>query len=115
MCEVISLRTKQVCGLDLGDRTSTVCVTLDGEVVERCRVRTTEESLARRFRGVEPMRIALEAGAQSPWVSRLLAAWGHEVLVAQPRKVRLIGNSRRKSDRSDAQNLADLASVRPRL
>src|SRR5204862_5988663 len=62
-----------------------------------------------------PMRIALETGTHSPWVSRLLRQWGHEVIVANPRKVRLIGYSRRKNDRLDARSLADLASVRPRL
>lgn len=61
------------------------------------------------------MRIALETGTHSPWVSRLLEKWGHEVVVANPRKVRLIGHSRRKNDRLDALSLGDLLSVRPRL
>ena len=108
--------TKKVCGLDLGDRTSSLCLcTWEGEIVEQARVCTTAPSLARRFENVESMRIALEVGAHSPWVSRLLRQWGHEVIVANPRKVKLIGNSRRKNDRIDAQSLADLASVRPRL
>ena len=48
--------------------------------------------------------------------SRLLEQWGHEVIIANPRKVfHLIGHSRRKNDRIDALSLADLASVRPRL
>jgi hypothetical protein len=28
------------------------------------------------------MRIALEAGAHLPWISRLLVEWGHDVIVA---------------------------------
>ena len=32
------------------------------------------------------MRVAMEAGTHSPWVSRLLKRLGHEVLVANPRK-----------------------------
>jgi hypothetical protein len=36
------------------------------------------------------MRIAIEAGTHSPWVSRLLEECGHEVLVANARKLRLI-------------------------
>lgn len=111
-----SVATKRVCGLDLGDRTSAFCLcTWEGEVLEQGRVRTTAPSLSRRFETAEPMRIALEVGTHSPWISRLLRQWGHEVIVANARKVRLIGNSRRKSDRIDAQTLADLASVRPRL
>ena len=113
---VSSLTTKRICGLDLGDRKSQICVcTAEGEVLEQATVRTTEAALARRLQGCAPMRIALEAGTHSPWVSRLLCQWGHEVIVANARKVRLIGNSRRKNDRLDALSLADLASVRPRL
>jgi transposase len=113
---ISSVTIKLVCGLDLGDKTSHLCIcTLEGEVVERATVSTTAPALARRFQTCAPMRIVLETGTHSPWVSRLLSQWGHEVLVANPRKVRLIGNSRRKNDRVDAQSLADLGSVRPRL
>lgn len=105
-----------VCGLDLGDTKSRLCLcTAQGEVLEQGQVATTVPGLARRFSGVARMRIALETGTHSPWVSRLLHQWGHEVLVANPRKVRLIGQSRRKNDRTDARHLADLAGVRPNL
>lgn len=116
MENVSSVPTKRVCGLDLGDKFSHFCLcTWEGEVLEEGKVRTREAELARRFQGVEPMRIALETGTHSLWVSRLLTLWGHQVWVANSRKVRLIGNSRRKTDRLDAQSLADLVSVRPRL
>jgi hypothetical protein len=36
------------------------------------------------------MRIAIEAGTHSRWVSRLLEGCAHEVLVANARKLRLI-------------------------
>jgi len=36
------------------------------------------------------MRVAIEAGTPSPWVGRLLEECGHEVLVANSRKLRLI-------------------------
>ena len=78
-------------GLDLGDRHTQVCV-LDeaGEVIEEARLATKPEALRRRFSGADPLRIVLEAGTHSPWVSRLLAELGHEVIVANPRKLRLI-------------------------
>jgi transposase len=59
--------------------------------------------------------MALETGTHSPWVSRLLTALGHEVIVAHARNVRLIGESRRKDDRIDARTLARLARVDPQL
>ena len=57
-------------GMDLGDRTSHICV-LDegGTVVERVKVQTTREGVRKRFEGVARMRIALEVGTHSPWVS----------------------------------------------
>src|SRR5262245_49162308 len=116
MGDLSSTAKKLVCGLDLGDKESWFCIcTVEGAVVEEGKVRTTTAGLTQRFQGCAPMRIALETGAHSPWVSRLLSQWGHEVWVANPRKVRLIGNSRRKNDRLDARSLADLLSVRPRL
>src|SRR3954454_5875733 len=60
-------------------------------------------------------RIALETGMHSPWISRLLSGLGHEVIVAHARNVRLIGESRRKDDRLDAQTLARLARIDPQL
>jgi transposase len=66
--------------------------------------------------GVMPRSlIALETGTHSPWISRLLSELGHEVIVANARKVRLIGESRKKDDRLDAQSLARLARIDPKL
>lgn len=107
----------EVGGLDLGDKYSQLCV-LDaqsGEVIEESRVRTTEEGIRRRFGRCLKMRIALEAGTHSPWVSRLLKELGHEVLVANPRKLRLVYENRRKDDRVDAAYLARLARMDPKL
>jgi hypothetical protein len=51
----------------------------------------------------------------SPWVSRALGELGHEVIVAHARNVRLMGESRKKDDRLDAQTLARLARIDPKL
>ena len=59
--------------------------------------------------------MALETGTHSPWVSGLLTALGHEVIVAHVRNVRLIGESRRKDDRLDARTLARVARIDPQL
>ena len=88
---------------------------LDGGVVAEGAVKTTEAWLRMLFEGKGRMRIALEAGTHSPWISRLLIALGHEVLVANPRKLRLIAESDAKHDRADAQFLARLAHVGPAL
>jgi transposase len=59
--------------------------------------------------------MALEVGGHSPWISRQLQEQGFEVIVANPRQVRLISQSDSKSDRSDAEQLARLARVDPAL
>src|SRR5215207_1234426 len=61
------------------------------------------------------MRIAIEAGTHSLWASRVLEECGHEVLVANARKLRLIYANKRKTDEVDAENLARLARLDPRL
>jgi transposase len=103
--------------LDLGDSYSYLCLidSQSGEVIEESRLRTTPEALRRRFRSERPLRVAIEAGTHSPWVSRLLEECTHEVLVANPRKVRLIYSNKRKTDEIDAENLARLARLDPKL
>jgi len=103
-------------GLDLGDRSSYYCV-LDeaGEVILEQKLPTTPEAMKQTFGKMPRSRIAMETGAHSPWVSRLLTALGHEVIVAHARNVRLIGESRRKDDRIDARTLARLARIDPQL
>src|SRR5215216_3260574 len=61
------------------------------------------------------MRIAIEAGTHSPWASRVLEECGHEALVANSRKLRLIYANKQKTDQIDAENLARLARLDPKL
>src|SRR5918996_1219783 len=112
-----SERPKRTAGLDLGDRYSYLCLidTLSGEVIEEGRLRTSPEAFRRRFCSERPMRIAIEAGTHSPWASRVLEELGHEVLVANSRKLRLIFANQRKTDEVDAENLARLARLDPKL
>ena len=107
-----STHPREVIGIDLGDRWSRYCVVNQaGAVVEEDRVRSTPDALAAKFGELPRTRIVIEVGAHSPWVSRMLQAQGHEVVVANPRKVRLIYESDRKNDRLDARMLARLGRV----
>ncbi len=107
---------KYTVGLDLGDRWSWYCV-LDerGEVVFEQKLSTTPKALREVFGAMPHSRVALETGTHSPWVSRLMKELGHETIVAQASKVRLIGQSRKKDDRLDARTLARLARIDPEL
>jgi transposase len=86
-----------------------------GQIQLEQRVRTHGKALREIFGGIPRSRIALETGTHSPWISRLLSELGHQVIVANARKVRLIGESRKKDDRLDAQTLARLARIDPGL
>ena len=109
-------KPEKVVGLDLGDLYSHYCMLAStGEVMEEGRIQTTAASLAKHF-GSEPrMRIALEAGTHSPWVSRLLKSYGHQVIVANPRKIPTLTGSESKNDRNDAEQLARMAAFDPEL
>jgi transposase len=93
-------------GLDLGDRRHHACV-LDaaGTVLAEEAISNTREVLT-AFCGRYPgATIIMETGTHSPWVSRLVAALGHSVHVANARKLRAISASLTKSDREDARML----------
>lgn len=100
---------KYYVGLDLGDRESRHCF-LDGggEVMLEGGVKTTAEEVRLQFWGLPRCRIALEVGTHSPWITALLEECGHEVIVANPRKMESIRKNRRKNDRNDAETLARL-------
>ena len=116
--QIQQMATKQrlTIGLDLGDHHSHYCI-LDeaGEVVSQAALPTTEAGLSSLFGKMPSSRVALEVGTHSPWVSRRIANLGHEVIVANPHKVKLITQSVRKNDRIDAEQLARLARVDPKL
>ncbi len=103
-------------GLDLGDRfTEGRVLDAAGAVIEAFRVRTTEPALTSRLAGFAPGRVVLEVGTHSPWVSRVVSRLGHEAVVANPRRVRLIAENDSKSDGVDAELLARLGRVDPSL
>jgi len=103
-------------GLDLGDKFSYIAILdQDAEVIEETRLPTTKSAFKRKFSSLSPCRVAMEVGAQSRWVSHLLRDLGHEVIVANARKLRAIYDNPRKDDRTDAETLARLARLDPSL
>jgi transposase len=99
-------------GVDVGDRYSQVCVIdASGERTEEARLRTEERALRGFFAGREPARVVMETGTHATWMSQLLGSLGHEVVVANARRVQLIAQSDTKSDRIDAETLARLGRM----
>ena len=117
MNEGSTQQIEMTAGLDLGDKYSYLYVLEadSGEFVEEGRLRTIPEDLRRRFDSEQKLKVAIEVGTHSTWVSRLLEGCGHEVLVANSRKIRLIYGDKRKTDKLDARKLARLARADPEL
>jgi transposase len=103
-------------GIDLGDQNSSYCV-LDnsGAIQAEERMLTTRGSLALHFENLAASRIVVECGTHSPWVSRWLKERGHEVIVANPRNLRLLTESSDKNDSNDAYGLASIGRTNPEL
>jgi transposase len=116
MKELIKDGSEMTIGVDLGDKFSQLCVLDDGgEVCETARIKTTAMAMRHRFEAIGPCRVVIEVGTHSPWVQRLLEGMGHEVITAHTQAVRLIYGGTHKDDRLDAERLARLARVDPKL
>lgn len=103
-------------GIDMGDKSHTTYVLdSDGNIVSQGTVTNTKAALQKVFGKMDPALVAMEAGTHSGWVSRLLEELGHKVLVGNPRKLRAIWDSDYKTDVRDAEMLARLARVDPKL
>jgi transposase len=99
------------CGLDLAGLSSYAYVTnQQGSKMWAGPVETTKTaltSLVKRYLS-HGLSISIEAGNQTAWVHELLVKLGAKVTVVNPTKVKLIAESRRKTDKVDAKILCEL-------
>src|SRR5204863_9596946 len=101
-----------VIGIDLGDRTSAYCIpTLGQQIVKEGTVATTATAILEEFQGLRRQRVVIETGTHSRWVAQLLDLMGHEVIVANARKLKLISENNQKSDKVDARLLSQLGCM----
>ena len=101
-------------GVDLGDQWSHYCILgLEGETLSEGQLRTTQVDVAEFFQAITPARVVIEVGTHSAWVQEIIAGYGHEVLVANPRLMEGSKRRKRKNDRIDANKLARLGRVDP--
>jgi len=100
-------------GIDLHKRTISICV-VNGkrEVLDRRRFYCIDtERIAAYFRELGEFRMVVEATASYEWLFRLIEALAKRVLLAHPKKLRIIAESTRKSDKLDAQVLAEFLAL----
>jgi transposase len=102
-------------GVDLGDQWSNYCILgLAGETLAEGQFRTRKQEVAEFFQVLAMSRVVIEVGTHSAWVREVIAGFGHEVLVANPRLMDGSKRRRRKSDRIDAEKLARLGRMDPK-
>ncbi len=97
-------------GLDLGDRHSSWCgVNESGDIVAEGRIRTSKTGLASVFDRLRPgTRVVIEEGTHAHWIARSITKMGLQVVIANPRRIPLIYKNHKKTDRVDAQLLAQV-------
>ena len=85
-----------VIGMDLGDRTSAYCIrTLGQEIILEGAVATKMEAILEAFQNLRRQRVVIETGTHSRWIAQLLELMGHEVIVGNARKLKLISETQR--------------------
>ena len=102
-------------GMDLGDKSHSICVLQEAEKIMECALPNTMKAVEKFFNKYPGAKVIIEAGTHSPWVSRTLAKNGFNVLVGNARKLRAIWDSPRKSDMRDAEMLARIGRLDPHL
>jgi transposase len=99
-------------GVDLHKQTISVCVVVKvrgkRQVVARQRLSCQDEAaIGVFFAGLGKFEVVVEATASYEWFVKLLEPLAQRVVLAHPKKLRVIAESKRKSDKLDAQVLAE--------
>lgn len=106
----MELKTQYYAGLDIHKKTISYCVRRpDGEIVDEGKFDATRTDLLAWFGGAKrPIRVGMEATMFTSWVYDTLLAHGIDSRVGHPLKLKAITAGKRKSDKLDAQTLANL-------
>jgi len=96
-------------GLAMGEKFSEYYVLApDGECLGVQVFATDRQVFTSRFESVDRAQVILEVSPHSAWVIAVLDALGFEVVIADPRHVKLIRAKYTRSRQSDAERLARL-------
>lgn len=100
-------------GIDLHKQTISVCVVDQSrKVLDRKRFRCADELIIKSwFQAQGEFSAVVEATASYEWFVRLIEPFAVKVVLAHPKKLRVIAESTRKSDKLDAQVLAEFLAL----
>ena len=97
------------CGLDVSSKSVSVCVIDENHKVKlegECPTET--EELGRVLKKFKKLRCVVEAAPLAEWICRVVEGCGHKVTIICPRRAKGVMSTRKKTDRIDAKNLAEL-------
>jgi transposase len=96
-------------GIDLHKKAIAVCVrSQEGRIVARQNLACADpEKIRQCFVSWAPFQAVMEATAAYEWLWQLLEPLADRLVLAHPKKLRVIAESTKKSDRLDAQLLAE--------
>jgi transposase len=95
-------------GIDLHKHSITVCVWNPDGPSRIHRLQCSDVPAIRRFfASLGAFQASIEATASYHWLVELLEPMTHRIVLAHPQKMRIIAESRHKSDRVDARVLAE--------
>lgn len=100
------------CGIDLGNKSTTICV-IDKRrvVIKEIEITTDADSICREIKGYRKLECLVEAAPLAEWLSKIVEQLGHKITVVCARRVKIAlesGGKKRKTDRRDARALAEL-------
>ena len=100
-------------GIDLHKKTISICtVNQDRKILQQKRfLCAAPELIVAYFRQLGPFQAVIEATASYEWLVRLLEPLAARILLAHPKKLRVIAESTRKSDKIDARLLAEFLAL----
>lgn len=100
-------------GIDLHKKTISICIVdQQRRVLKRGRLLCSDpHSIREFFTPLRPFQAVVEATASYEWLWRLLEPLAERLVLAHPQKLRVIAESTRKSDRIDAQVLAEFLAL----
>ncbi len=96
-------------GIDLHKKTISVCVMNERrDILARRRFDCANiDAIEQFFRSLGEFQMVVEATASYEWLFRLLEPLANRAVLAHPKKLRVIAESTRKTDKLDAQILAE--------
>lgn len=100
-------------GIDLHKKTITLCVVNQERVVQQRKMLycVEPEGIRQFFAELGSFQAVIEATASYEWLWQLLEPLADRLVLAHPKKLRIIAESTRKTDRLDAQVLAEFLAL----